>query len=143
MEDQDRDIAYRIVRHKHFERAKLFGMVMCMFVLILLGTTGHGFHVFVILVWLLPLRWMGWKNLHLLAAAEWAFMVKQYRLLRDQHCAVLQVAVDASNAEIRRAYHRLALRYHPDRGMDSTESKWSSLCPIVEARSSSLACPRR
>jgi len=41
--------------------------------------------------------------------------------LGESHCAVLEVPPDATSAEVRRAYRRLAAQWHPDKWMTHTE----------------------
>lgn len=41
--------------------------------------------------------------------------------LGESHCAVLELPPDATSAEVRRAYRRLAAQWHPDKWMTHTE----------------------
>ncbi len=53
--------------------------------------------------------------------------------MRDNPYNILEIAnVTASQTDIKRAYQRLALKYHPDRNKNSEESK-RKFIEIVEA----------
>ena len=47
-------------------------------------------------------------------------MVKQ---TREAAAAVLGVDEDATDADVKRAYHKLALKYHPDKATDMTKEE--------------------
>ena len=54
----------------------------------------------------------------------------------DNFYAVLEVTKDASQDEIRRAYRRLALQYHPDKNPGNriqTEEKFKQICTAYKA----------
>ena len=56
----------------------------------------------------------GW-TVYLLAKEEYDTILYDYRVERAEHCAVLGVDLNASKAEIQKAYKAQALKWHPDK----------------------------
>ena len=116
--------------------AAILTTVIFLLTLLLVGLMGHIVLAVALLVVLLPLGWFGWKSLHFLAA-QWAAVLEErrrqhavqclmlwieilaeYLRKRALHCAVLGVDVDATKGAIKRAYRKLALKWHTDRNKE-------------------------
>lgn len=73
-------------------------------------------------------------------------LISEFILAKRDYYEILGVPKDATERQIKKAFHKLALKYHPDRnkGPDAeakfreiAEGKWvlvSVLCPLTNAR---------
>ena len=112
---QDRHgIAFDIVQHRDFAFIAFCLTVFYLVAFCVLCATGHVFYARALFGASFPLGWMGW-TLYRLAKVEYDKWLDGYRLKRAKHCAVLGVDLNASKAEIQKAYKAQALKWHPDK----------------------------
>ena len=112
---QDRHgIAFDIVHHRDFAFIAFCGTVFYLVAFCLLCASGYHLYAKVLFGASFPLGWMGW-TLYRLAKVEYDKWLDGYRLKRAKHCAVLGVDLNASKAEIQKAYKAQALKWHPDK----------------------------
>ena len=112
---QDRHgIAFDIVHHRDFAFIAFCGTVFYLLAFCLLCATGYHLYARALFGASFPFGWMGW-TLYRLAKVEYEKWLDGYRLKRAKHCAVLGVDLNASKAEIQKAYKAQALKWHPDK----------------------------
>ena len=129
---QDRHgIAFDIVHHRDFAFIAFCGTVFYLVAFCLLCATGYHLYAKVLFGASFPLGWMGW-TLYRLAKVEYDKWLDGYRLKRAKHCAVLGVDLNASKAEIQKAYKAQALKWHPNKKREGCDKMMPKINAAID-----------